>query len=104
MEALDVEGNALFDLIGCQGDIDKTYLCAQELYETKYQLLTNKRKVVVLKEYSDSKAFIEYSNQMDIYENAEEYHTDKKRKILIIFNDMILDMLSKKKPNPIITE
>ena len=67
-------------------------------------MLTNKRKVVVLKEYNDSKAFIEYSNQMDIYENAEEYHTDKKRKILIIFNDMILDMLSKKKRNSIITE
>ena len=40
---------------------------------------------------------------MDIYENAEEYHTDKKRKISIIFN-MILDMLSRKKRNPIITE
>ena len=99
-----MERNALFNLIGYQGDIDKTCLCAQKLYEAKYQLLTNKRKVVVLKEYNDSKAFIEYWNQMDIYENAEEYHTDKKRKISIIFNDMILDMLSRKKRNPIITE
>ena len=32
----------------------------------------------------------------------EEYNPYKKRKILIVFDDMIADMLSKKKPNPII--
>ena len=39
----------------------------------------------------------------DIYKNIEEYNTNKKRKILIVFN-MIADMLSNKKPNPIVTE
>ena len=39
---------------------------------------------------NDSKAFIEYSNDMDdIYKNTEEYNPNKKRKILIVFDDMI---------------
>ena len=33
----------------------------------------------------------------DIYENNEEYNPKKKRKILIVFNDMIANMLSNKK-------
>ena len=51
------------------------------------------------------KAFIEYSNDMDdTYINIEEYNPNKKRKILIVFNDMIADMLSIKKRGPIVTE
>ena len=37
-------------------------------------------------------------------DNTEEYNPNKKRKILIIFGDVIADMLSNKKLNPIITE
>ena len=33
----------------------------------------------------------------DIYKNIEEYNPNKKRKILIVFDDMIADMLSNKK-------
>ena len=45
----------------------------------------------------DSEAFIEYSNDMDdIYKNIEEYETNKKRKILIVFDGMIADILSNK--------
>ena len=40
----------------------------------------------------------------DIYKNNEEYNLGKKRKILIIFNDTIADMLSNQKLNPIVTE
>ena len=41
----------------------------------------------------------------DIYKNIEEYNNpNKKRKIFIVFDDMITDMLSNKKLNPIITE
>ena len=40
----------------------------------------------------------------DIYENIEEYNPNKKSKILIVFNDMIADMLINKKLNPVITE
>ena len=40
----------------------------------------------------------------DIYKNIEEYNTSKKRKILIVLDDMIADILSNKKVNPIVTE
>ena len=40
----------------------------------------------------------------DIYKNIEDYNPNKKRKILIVFDDMIADMLSNKKLNPIVTE
>ena len=40
----------------------------------------------------------------DIYKNIEDYNPNKKRKILIVFDDMITDMLSNKKFNPIVTE
>ena len=54
---------------------------------------------------NDSKAFIEYSNDMgNFYKNIEEYNPNKKRKISIFFDDMIADMLNNKKVNPIVTE
>ena len=40
----------------------------------------------------------------DIDKNIEEYNANKKRKILILFDNMIADMLSNKKLNPIVTE
>ena len=40
----------------------------------------------------------------DIYENIREYNPDKKCKILIVFDDMIVDMLSNKKLNPTVSE
>ena len=68
-------------------------------------MLTNKRESVGLKHVNDSKASTEYANDMDdIYENIEEYNPNKKHKILIAFDDMIADMLSNEKPNPIVTE
>ena len=46
-----------------------------------------------------------YSNDIDdIYKNIEEYNPNKKRKILIAFDDIIADMLGNKKLNPIVTE
>ena len=43
---------------------------------------------------NDSKAFTEYSNDMDkIYNNIEKYNPNKKRKILIVFDDMIANKL-----------
>ena len=48
-----------------------------------------------------------YSNDIDdIYKNIEEYNPSKKRKILIVFDDIIICdyMLSNKKINPIVTE
>ena len=51
------------------------------------------------------KAFIQYSNDMDnIYKNIKECNPNIKRKILIVFDDTIPDILSIKKLNPIVVE
>ena len=43
-----------------------------------------------LKNFNDSKAFIEYSYDMDdIYKNITEYNPNKKRKILNFLDDML---------------
>ena len=97
--------NALLNLINNQPDIDKIYLYAKDPYEKKYQYLINKREKVGLNHFNDPKAFMEYSNDMqDVYKNIEDYIPIKKRKVLIIFDDMIADMISNNKLNPIVTE
>ena len=71
----------------------------------KQNINIHKTESTCLKYLNDSKAFIEYSKDMDdVYKNIEEYNPNKKRKILIVFDDMIADMLSNKKLNPIVTE
>ena len=97
--------NALLNLINNQPDIDKIYLYAKDPYENKYQYLINKREKVGLNHFNDPKAFMEYSNDMqDVYKNIEDYNPIKKRKVLIIFDDMIVDMINNNKLNPIVTE
>ena len=97
--------NALLNLIKNQSDIDKIYLYAKDPYEAKYQHLINKRESTGLKHFNDHKAFIEYSNDIqDIYKNIEEHNLVKKRKVLIVFDDVIVDMINDKKLNPVVTE
>ena len=97
--------NSTFNLINEEPDTDKIYLYAKSPYEAKQQYLVNKRKSTALKQFNDFKVFIEYSNYMyDIYKNVEEYNPNKRRKILIVFDDVIADMLSNKKCKPIVTE
>ena len=81
------------------------YLYVKDLYEVKYQFLINKEESTGLKHFNDSKGFTEYSIDMDdIYKNFEEWNPNKKCKILIVFDDMIADVLSNKKRNPVVTE
>ena len=40
----------------------------------------------------------------DVYKNIEDYNPRKNRKVIIVFDDMIADMINNKKPNPIVTE
>ena len=40
----------------------------------------------------------------DVYKNIEEYNISKKRKILIVFDDMIADMINNEKLNQVVTE
>ena len=97
--------NLLLNLIENQPDIDKIYLYAKDPHEAKYQYLINKRERVGINHFNDSKAFIEYSNDVhDVYKNIDECNTDKENKILIAFDDMIADMIHNKKLNSIVTE
>ena len=97
--------NALLNLINNQPDIDKIYFYAKDPYEDKYQLLISKRESTGLKHFNDSKAFIEYSNDMhDVYKSIDHYNPDKENKILIVFDDMIADMINNKKLNSVVTE
>ena len=99
------KANALVNVINHEPDVDKIYLYAKDPYEAKYQLLINKRESTGLKYLNNSKAFMVYSNDMDdIYKNIEEYNPSKKQKILIVFDDMIADLLSNKKLYLIVTE
>ena len=67
--------------------------------------LINKTESTGLKHYGDPKALIEYSNDIhDVYKNIDECNSRKKRKVLIIFDDMIADMIINKKLNSIVTE
>ena len=99
------KSNALLNLIENQPGIDKLYLYAKNPYEAKYQYLIKILNKVGLKHFNDPKAFSEYSNDMqDFYKNIDEYNIDKKRKILIDFDDMIADTINNKKLNSIVTE
>ena len=87
----------MLNLINNQPDIDKIYLYAKDPYEVKYQILINKRESTRLKHFNGHKAFIECSNNMqDVYKNIEEHNIGKKRKILIVFDDIIADMINNK--------
>ena len=50
--------------------------------------------------FNGSKAFIGYSNDMhDVYKNIDDYNPDKENKILIVFDNIIADMIHHKKLN-----
>ena len=82
--------------------VDKIYLYAKDLEEPKYKLLTDKREKAGIKFNNDPITFIESSNSMDdILSNIEDYNKKRKRKVLIIFDDMISHVMSDKKAQQI---
>ena len=85
--------------------IHKIYLYVKDLEEPKYQLLINKREKAGINFHNDPTAFIEYSNSMDdILDNIEDYNKKRKRKILIIFDDMFCHVVSDKKAQQILKD
>ena len=89
--------NTLLNLINKQKDIDQIYLYTKYLGESKYEYLIKNRENAGIKHLNDSKAFIECSNTMgDIYENIDNYNLNRKSKILIVFDDMIADIMTNK--------
>ena len=93
--------SALLNLIQKQNNnnsIDKIYLYAKDLSEPKYQFLIEKDENAGIKSYNDPKTFIEYSNTMDdVFGNIDDFNPKRKRKILIVFDDMIADIMTNKK-------
>ena len=90
--------NALLNLINEQIDIDKVYLYARDLNEQKYKVLIKKREDAGIMHLSDPNEFIECSYTMDdVYEDIHDYNSNRKRKILIVFDDMIGNITTIKK-------
>ena len=86
-------------------DIDKIYLYVKDPLKWKYQLLINGREKIGIENLKNPKAFTDYSQTIgDVYENLEDYNPSKKRRVLIVLDDMIADMESNKKLSPIVTE
>ena len=97
--------NALLNLINKQNDIDKIYLYAKDLSEPKYEYLIKKLEDAGIKHINNLNTFIECSNTMDdVYENIHDYNPNRRRKILIVFDDMIPDILTNKKFQTIVRE
>ena len=77
----------------------------RDLNKPKYEILIKKRKDAGIKHLNDQNAFIECSYTMnDVYENINDYHLNRKRKILILFDDMIADIMTNKKFQAIIKD
>ena len=90
--------NTLLNLINAQRDIDKIYFYAKDLSEPKYEYLIKNCKNIGIKHLNDSKAFTECSDTVnDVYENIDDYNLRRKRKILIVFDEMIADIMTNKK-------
>ena len=85
--------------------VDKIYLYAKDLSKPNYEFLINNRKNAGIKHFNDPTAFIEYSNNMnDVFTNIDNYNKQRKQKLLIIFDDMIADIMSSKNFKAIIKE
>ena len=77
----------------------------KDLNEPKYEFLIANRKNAGIKHCNNLNAFIEYSNAMDdVYKNIDNYNPSRKRKVLIVFDDMIADIMTNKRFQAIIKE
>ena len=85
--------NTLLHIISNLHPIDKIYLYAKDIHEPKYEYLINKREQAGIKNLNDPKAFIEYSDDMnDVLDNINNYNNNRDKKVLIVFDDMIVDI------------
>ena len=81
------------------------YLYAKDLSEPKYEFLIKKHENAGIKNLNNPNAFIECSNTMDdVYESIDDYNLVRKRKNLIVLDEMIADMMTNKKFQAIIEE
>ena len=96
--------NALLNLIKEQDGIDKIYMYAKDLSDPKYEFSIKEHEDAGIKHLNDLNAFIECSNTMDdVYENIDNFNLNRKR-LLVVFDDMIADIMTNKKFQAIIKE
>ena len=76
-------------------------MLAQNLAKQITKQILIKHQGAGIKNFNNFQAFVEYSNDIsDIYKNIQEYNSNKKRKILSVFDDLIADMRINKNHNP----
>ena len=102
------KANALLNWIKKQYSdnlIVKISLYAKELNEPKYQFLIKKSEDARIKHLNYPKAFIEYSQHMDdVYNNISDYNSTRNRNTLIVFDDMIADIMTNEAFQAIVKE
>ena len=87
----------MLNLIKEKDDIDKVYLYVKDLSKPKSEFLIKKRENVGIKHLNDPSVFTEHSDTMDdVFEDINEYNSARKRKMLIVFGDMIIDVMINK--------
>ena len=97
--------NTLLPLIDKFHPIGKIYLYAKDTDEDKYQYLIIKREQTGIKNLNDPNAFIEYLSDMnDVLEDINNYNKKRDKKVLIIFDDMIADIMRSEKFKAIVKE
>ena len=75
----------------------------KDLGESKYKHFIKNRENAGIKHLNDAKAFIDHSNTMnDVYENIDLYNPNRQRKVLVVFDDIIGDIMTNKKFQSII--
>ena len=87
-------------ILGCElilaKDIGKIYLYIKDPFESTCQLLIDEREKEGIKKFKNPKAFVDYSQTNNAYENLEDYNPIKRKKVLIVLDDVIADMEGKK--------
>ena len=97
--------NTLLHLINNFHPIDKIYLYAKNTDEKKYQYLINKKELAGIKNLNDPHASIEYSSDMnDVLDDINNYNKKLDKKVLIIFDDMIADIMRSEQFKAIVKE
>ena len=97
--------NTLLHLINNFHPIDKIYLYAKDTDEKKYQYLISKREQAGIKNLNDPHAFIKYSSDMnDLLDDINSYNKNRDKKVLITFDDMIVDIMRSEKFTAIVKE
>ena len=71
---------------------------ARDISKPKYQYLIKMIENAGINHLNDLNAFMECSNTLDdVYENINDYNLSRRRKILIVFDNMIADIMTNKR-------